>query len=312
MLRKLTRLGRLYPANGRRRHVGENEAKISYLVTRKVRHGTAKTILLIHGAGMSARSWALQLQGLSASHQVLAMDLPGHGASDPISDASVESYADAACTLLATLDIGPVFVAGHSLGGSVALSLAARRPELVKGLVLISSCAKTSQSSGTFKTLLGSLPAAFGRMLFSSTARSFLFALGATNSAVQLALKDLRNCRPETVKKDMAAAEAMNLENVAQNLRSPTLILCGTSDIVTPLRLSEKLTELIPGAQLHVVDQAGHMLPLEAPERVNQEILAFVASVEEDEALQSGSVVRAAKRHIARLLVDRVRRLCRA
>ncbi|HEX9083100.1 MAG TPA: alpha/beta hydrolase [Gemmatimonadaceae bacterium] len=311
MLRKLTRLGGLYTANGRRRHVGERESKISFLAARKPRRGAAKTILLIHGAGMSARSWALQIQGLSPSHQVLAMDLPGHGASDPIAEGSIESYTDAACSLLTMLGIGPVFVAGHSLGGSVALALAARRPELVKGLVLISSCAKTPQSGGTFKALLGSLPAPFGRMLFSSTARSFLFALGANKTAVQLALRDLRNCRPETIRKDMAAAEAMNLENAAQDLRIPTLILCGTSDIVTPLRLSEKLTGLIPGAQLHVVDGAGHMLPLEAPERVNQEISEFVASVDEDKVRQTGSVVGAAKRHITRLLADRVRRFCR-
>ena len=312
MLRKLTRLGGLYDANGRRSHVGDKGGKISFLAARSPRRGVTKTILLIHGAGMSARSWALQLRGLSPSHQVLAMDLPGHGASDPIGEASVESYAEAASILLATLGIGPVFVAGHSLGGSVALALAAHRPELVKGLVLISSCAKTPQNSGTFKALLGSLPVPLRRMLFSSTARSFLFALGATNSAVQLALRDLRNCRPETVKKDMAAAEAMNLEDAAERLRTPTLILCGTSDIVTPLRLSEKLAGLIPGAQLHVVDQAGHMLPLEAPERVNQEIQDFVASVEQDRARQSGSVVGAAKQHIARLVADRVRRLCRS
>ena len=312
MLRKLTRLGALYNANGRRTHVGGKGSRISFLAARTPRRGVAKTILLIHGAGMSARSWALQLRGLSPSHQVLAMDLPGHGASDPIADASVESYAEAASTLLTTLGIGPVFVAGHSLGGSVAVMLAASRPDLVQGLVLISSCAKAPQSSGTFKALLGSLPVPFRRMLFSSTARSFLFALGATNSAVQLALRDLRNCRPETVRKDMAAAEAMNLEDMAKNLRTPALILCGSSDIVTPLRLSEKLNDLIPGARLHVVDQAGHMLPLEAPERVNQEIMEFVASVEEDQGHQSGSIVGAAKRHIARLVTARVRRLCRS
>ena len=311
MLRKLTRLGALYNANGRRTHVGGKGSRISFLAARTPRRGVAKTILLIHGAGMSARSWALQLRGLSPGYQVLAMDLPGHGASDPIADASVERYAESASTLLTTLGIGPVFVAGHSLGGSVGLVLAANRPELVKGLVLISSCARTPQNSGAFKALLGSLPVPFRRMLFSSTARSFLFALGATNSAVQLALRDLRNCRPETVRKDMAAAEAMNLEDMAQRLRTPTLILCGTSDIVTPLRLSEKLNDLIPGARLHVVDQAGHMLPLEAPERVNQEIMAFVAGVEEDKARQSGSVVAVAKRHIARLVADRIRRLCR-
>src|SRR5580765_2899257 len=146
MLGKLTRLGALYNANGQRTHVGEKGSKISFLAARSPRRGAAKTILLIHGAGMSARSWALQLRGLSPSHQVLAMDLPGYGASDPIADASVESYAEAASTLLTTLGIGPVFVAGHSLGGSVALVLAASRPELVKGLVLISSCAKAPQN----------------------------------------------------------------------------------------------------------------------------------------------------------------------
>jgi len=308
MLRRLTRI---YEAHGRRRHVGEKGSEISFLVARKRRSRAARTLLLIHGAGMSARSWALQLRGLSANLQVLALDLPGHGASDPIAEASVERYVDATHVLLHALDTGPVFVAGHSLGGSVALALAARQPELVKGLVLISSCAKIPRNSGTFQTLLGSLPLPFRRMIFSSTARSFLFALGATNSAIQMALRDLRNCRPETIKKDMAAAEAMNLEDVAPSLRTPTLILCGTSDIVTPLRLSERLADLIPGARLHVIDQAGHMLPLEAPEHVNQEILEFVESVEKD-SRQSVSLVATARRHIARLLADGVRRLRRA
>jgi pimeloyl-ACP methyl ester carboxylesterase len=211
MLKKLTRLGKLYETNGWRRRVGEKGSKISFLASRNSRSGAAQTILLIHGAGMSARSWTHQLLGLSASLQVLAIDLPGHGASDPITDASLNGYTDAVCALLTSLGVGPVFVAGHSLGGSVALALAARRPELVKGLVLLSSCAKAPQHSGAFKTLLGSLPLPIRRMMFFSSARSFLFALGAPNNAVQLALKDLHRCRPETVRKDMAAAQAMDL-----------------------------------------------------------------------------------------------------
>jgi len=53
----------------------------------------------------------------------------------------------------------------------------------------------------------------------------------------------------------------MDLEEAARGIRVPTLVLCGTSDIITPLRLSEKLTQLIPGSRLNVVDKAGHMLP---------------------------------------------------
>ncbi len=312
MFKKLTRIGRLYEANGRRRHVGANGSKISFLMARSPPSRAAETILLIHGAGMSARSWTHQLRGLSPSLRVLAMDLPGHGASDPIAESSLKSYTDTACTLLISLGVGPVFVAGHSLGGSVALALAAHRPELVKGLVLVSSCAKAPQHSGAFKALLGSLPLPIRRMMFFSTARSFLFALGAHNNAVQLALKDLHNCRPETVRKDMAVAAAMDLEETAQRVRTPTLVLCGTSDMVTPLRLSEKLTDLIPGSRLNVVDKAGHMLPLEAPERVNEEILEFVSGVEEDKARQSASVVRAVKRRVVQLLVDRIRAFYRS
>jgi len=312
MFKKLSRLGRLYETNGRRRHVGEKGSEISFLIARSPAKGAAQTILLIHGAGMSARSWTQQLRGLSPSLQVLAIDLPGHGASDPITESSLSGYTDAACTLLTTLGVGPVFVAGHSLGGSVALALAAHRPELVKGLVLMSSCAKAPQHSGALKALLGSLPSPIHRMMFFSSARSFLFALGAANNAVHLALKDLHNCRPETVRKDMAAAQAMDLEEAAQRVRIPTLVLCGTSDMVTPLRVSEKLIDLIPGSRLSVVDNAGHMLPLEAPERVNEEILAFVAGVEEDKARRSTSLGRAAKRRVVRLLVDKVRAFYRS
>jgi len=307
MLKKLTRPGRSLQTNGQRRHVGESGSRISFLIARSPSSRAPQTILLIHGAGMSARSWTQQLRGLSASHRVLAMDLPGHGASDAVAESSLSSYADAACTLLTTLGIGPVFVAGHSLGGSVALALAEHRPELVKGLVLMSSCVRAPLHSGAFKALLGALPSPIHRMMFFSSARSFLFALGAPNRAVRLALRDLHNCRPETVRKDMAAAQAMNLEEAARSVRIPTLVLCGTSDMITPLRLSEKLTSLIPSSRLSVVDNAGHMLPLEASERVNQEILEFVASVEEDKTRQSISLQHVAKRRVVARIVDRMR-----
>jgi pimeloyl-ACP methyl ester carboxylesterase len=305
MLGKLTRLGALYNANGQRTHVGEKGSKISFLAARSPRRGVAKTILLIHGAGMSARSWALQLRGLSPGCQVLAMDLPGHGASDPIADASVERYAESASTLLTTWD-RTVFVAGHSLGGSVGLVAAIVRAGEGPRLDLELRKDATEQRCG--KALLGCCRCPSAGCCFRPREKFPVFALGPPTapSSSRSGTSQL----PPRDGQDMAA-EAMNLDDIAQNLRTPTLILCGTSDIVTPLRLSEKLNDLIPGARLHVVDQAGHMLPLEAPERVNQEIMEFVAGVEEDKARQSGSVVGAAKRHIGRLVADRIRRLCR-
>jgi pimeloyl-ACP methyl ester carboxylesterase len=261
-----------------RRFVGSIRARTSYLTVRS-KPTTDEAILLIHGAGMSACSWTNQLRGLAPGLRVVAMDLPGHGASDAKPDAGLEDYADAASRLIDALGVGPVFVAGHSLGGAVALTLAARRPDQVKALILISTCAKLSKYSAAMDTLLGYVPQTLRSMVFFSTARSTLFSIGASNRAIQQGLKDLRSCPPETIRRDIAAAKAMDLEEVAQKVRVPTLILCGTADVLTPVATSHRLAALIPGSRIHLVNGAGHMLPLEAPERVDREILEFVESV---------------------------------
>jgi pimeloyl-ACP methyl ester carboxylesterase len=260
---------------------------------------------------MSARSWTNQLQGLAPALAVMAIDLPGHGESDPASEATVESYADAAAGLLDALGAGPVVVAGHSLGGAVAVALAARHPELVKALVLISSCAKLPANNGRFERLLSTLPAPIRRFVFFSASKKALFSPGAPIRGVQLGLKDLRSCPPETVRKDVAAAQAMDLEAAAHGLRVPALILCGTQDRLTPVALSEQLRDLIPDSRLQLVERAGHMLPLEAPERVNQEILDFVESVVERKMCRPVLPGHATRRALVRRFIDKVWALCR-
>jgi len=296
-------------ASGVRRFVGPDGARVSYLTAESPQARIGQTILLIHGAGMSARSWTDQLRGLAHALRVLAIDLPGHGESEPIPEATVEAYADAARRLLDTLGTRPVFVAGHSLGGAVGLALAARYPEMVKGLVLVSSCAKLPERNGALEGLLQSLPGPIRRILFFSMARRILFPLGASNRAVRLGMAELRACRPEAIGKDVAAARAMNLEGAAQGLRVPTLILCGTRDMLTPVALSQRLNDLIPASRLHLVEGAGHMLPLEASEPVNHEILDFAESVVENKPrrrLPGGTT-----RSIVRRLFDSARALWR-
>src|SRR5207302_123526 len=179
-----------------RQFVGPDGCRVSYLT---VRHPAAgPTILLIHGSGVSAGYWVDQLLGLGRALRVVAIDLPGHGASDPIEGASVERYAEATAHFLELLGAGPVIVAGHSLGGAVAIALAARH---------------------------------------------------------------------------------MDLTDQAPRLGVPTLLLCGSRDRLTPPALSEQLSVLIPRARLRTIEGAGHMLLLEVPERVNQEILTFARSI---------------------------------
>lgn len=235
--------------------------------------------MLIHGSGMTARSWVNQLQSRPDALRLIALDLPGHGESDPAPGASVEEYAAAVGDFLIALDCRPVIVIGHSLGGSVAIALAARRPALVRGLVLIASCVKLPLVDRVGERLVACLPGPLRRLLFFSMAKKVLFAPGAPADAIAIAMRELRACRPETIASDVGAARSMDLTTQAAALDVPTLVLAGSRDRLTTPALAERLSALIRGSRLTIVDGVGHMIPLEAPERVNREIVTFVDSL---------------------------------
>jgi len=294
-----------------RRSVVSDGKRISYLATEGEGSDSDPAILLIHGSGVSARSWTAQLEGLGQGLRVLAIDLPGHGDSDPMPEATLQAYADAARALVEILRLGPVFVAGHSLGGAVAVALAGRYPNMVKGLILLSTCAKLPETDSSLEGLLWYLPGPIRKIVFFSMAKKILFAPGARGRAIQVGMEEIRACRPETILKDVAAAKRMDLGEVARGLRVPALILCGSRDKLTPPALSERLNDLIPSSRLLVLEGAGHMLPLEAPERVNRQILEFVGSQEGFGPRRLRHPVSEIQPSILRRLLERVKRLLR-
>jgi pimeloyl-ACP methyl ester carboxylesterase len=254
---------------------------------------------------MSARSWLNQLQGL----RMIAIDLPGHGESDPAPGASIEEYADAVADFLGALGSGPVVVVGHSLGGSIAIALAARRPDLVRGLVLIASCVKLPLVDSVGERLVASVPGPLRRLFFFSMAKRVLFAPEAPADAVTVTMQELRACRPETILHDVRAARAMDLTEQASGLDVPALVLAGSRDRLTPPALAERLSALIRRSRLRIVDGAGHMLPLEAPERVNREIATFVEA--RGAPPPSPAPVDTRARPLLRHLLDRLARVAR-
>ena len=269
-----------------------------------------RTALLIHGSGMSARSWVNQLNGRPPALRMIAVDLPGHGESDPIPAASVEDYAAIVGDVLVALECGPVVVVGHSLGGSIAIALAARRPALVRGLVLIASCVRLPLIDSVGERLVAYLPGPLRRLLFFSMARRVLFAPDAAAAAIATAMRDLRACRPETLAADVRVARAMDLTEPAAALDVPTLVLTGERDRLTTPALAERLSALIRRSRLAIVDGVGHMLPLEAPERINREIAAFVESLTEPPPASPAVVERSPS--LARRVHEWLTRLTRA
>jgi 3-oxoadipate enol-lactonase len=260
-----------------RRFLTIDGRRISYLSVD--RSQAWPTLVFVHGSGVSARCWSDQLGALSRTARVVAFDLPAHGESDELPSAGLAQYADVVADGLDALGAWPAIAIGHSLGGAVAITLAARRAADVCGLVLISSCARLPATSTSVQWFWASLPASLRRVLFFLTAKDVLFAAGASPAAVALGMQELRACRPETLAADVAIARAMDLTEVAGALRVPTLIMCGSRDRVTPLALSRELHATIAGSRLEIVDGPGHMLLIEAAGVVNRAIAAFAREI---------------------------------
>ncbi|WP_406648553.1 alpha/beta hydrolase [Aliisedimentitalea scapharcae] len=100
--------------------------------------GQGAPVLLIHGVGMQSAAWGPQMDALSATHRVIALDMPGHGGSDPVAaDADLPVFVAWLDAVLTALGLGPVNLAGHSMGAMIAGGYAACHPDKVARVALL-------------------------------------------------------------------------------------------------------------------------------------------------------------------------------
>ena len=100
--------------------------------------GRGRPVVLVHGLGHSLQAWSRVAPALARRHRVLAVDLPGFGRSEASPKRPLlDGYADTVASWLEAAAGGPATLAGHSMGGSAAAHLAAARPDLASGLVLV-------------------------------------------------------------------------------------------------------------------------------------------------------------------------------
>lgn len=236
----------------------------------------APTLLCIHGAGGTHQHWGRQLQGLAPDLDVVAIDLPGHGRSAGAGHAEIAAYGATVLAALDVLGLEQVWVAGHSMGGAVALWLALTAAKRVTGLVLIGSGARLPVPAATLTGLRDDPQATLqliGGQLFGSHAPADLRERGIA-TFIQ---NDL-----QVVHGDLAACNAFDVRTQLAAIGCPTLVVCGDEDRMVPLRFSQSLARSIAGAQLVTVRGAGHMVMLEQPAPVNQAIAAFIFQYRND------------------------------
>lgn len=256
-----------------------------------------ETVVLIHGLGSNLALWRETIPALSEDFRVLALDLPGYGLSgkDDV-PATMDFFADTVVQFMDAHGVDRAHVVGLSMGGQIALTLALTHPERLHRLALFSPAGIetfTDQQGLALKNVY--------------TPRSILAAPEATlrqNIAMNFATYDserfgwlLEQRLVLTALPDVEAYAAANARSVAGMLdgpvkhrlgevAAPTLVLYGAADALIPnpmlnphlttADVAEEAAERIPGATLHLIEDAGHLPQLEQPEVVNAHLLAFL------------------------------------
>jgi pimeloyl-ACP methyl ester carboxylesterase len=231
-------------------------------------------LVLLHGIGSAAGSWARLLAALDPAITAFAWDAPGYGDSAPLAAQSpgADDYAARLASVLDALAAERVVLAGHSLGALFAGRFAATRPARVAALALLSPAAGGRVPAG------GALPAAMqarlddlarlGPAAFAAARASRLLARPAEQAEVLADVtRVMAAVRPAGYAQAVRALAAGDLVADAARIAAPTLIAVGAEDRVTPPAQATSIhAALRRPAGLHVVPACGHALPQEVPE----------------------------------------------
>jgi pimeloyl-ACP methyl ester carboxylesterase len=236
-------------------------------------------VLLLHGFGADRLSWLLTQREAASFGRTAALDLPGHGQSDPeVGEGSVADFADLTARFVETQFDEPVHMVGHSLGGAIAIDLAHRRPDLVASLFLLAPAGVGSGIDPDFLAAVTGMEtleqasAVLGRLV---TRARLISPQMTTRALAQIS-------QPGT--RDALRKVAGNLVDVHRRLAPavsalaasplPKALVWGDSDTINPLA-ADGAASL--GAALHVVEGAGHLPHIEGNAEVNALLRAFLA-----------------------------------
>ena len=244
--------------------------------------GSGQPLFLLHGNAGAAGVWQKVIPRLADSYRVVAYDRRGFGSSTKREDGDVSprAYATELVRLLDALNVERAHVAGLSFGGMVAQCFALDFPDRLDGLVLVGTTADRT-GRNVEKTLADhervGWPLA-ARRLASSWFRADADPADI-DEAHAIALKTTLQMYARTVK----ALGDFDIRSHIEKIRAPTLVVIGEDDMTLPMPFSEFLKDTIPGAQLSVISDCAHLVPVEQPSEFCDAIRSFLSAVDASE-----------------------------
>lgn len=247
--------------------------------------GDGPPLVILHGLFGQARNWASIAKGLADRRRVIALDLRNHGASPWADDMSYPAMAEDVAAAIEALPEGRAELAGHSMGGKVAMALALTRPELVERLV-VADIAPVSYQRGSLLPFVDAMAA-----VDPSTAGNRKEVDAALEGAVadpgirQFLLSNLTRGDDGAFRWTLnlaAIRAAMPLltgwPGVAGRYDGPTLVLAGAKSDYVSADSEPAIRELFPHAEIQRIPEAGHWIHAEAPRATLDALRRFLTA----------------------------------
>lgn len=256
-------------------------AGTSYLAT-----GEGHPVVLIHGVGLNKEMWGGQVVGLMPHYRVIAYDMLGHGASPrPAADTGLLGYAEQLHELLEHLGLPQASVIGFSMGGLVARAFALHFPQQLSGLVVLNSVFNRSaeQRAGVIARTAQAAEHGPDANAAEALSRWFSREYQAANPAQIAAIRTIlaeNDPQGYLTTYTLFATQDMYRADDLGNITAPTLIATGELDPGSTPEMARQLASRIPGAEVAILAEQRHMMPVESPRLVNQVLLEFLRKAE--------------------------------
>ena len=234
--------------------------------------GTPSLIFLHYFAGSSA-SWSEVMTQLQETTHCIAPDLPGFGESQPIAERTVEAVAVVIAEMIHQLDLQHYILIGHSMGGKVALALASTQPPGLQSLILLAPSPPTPEPIAVSER--SHLLQTYGIRSAAEETAHKITAQDLSQSAFDRVVQDNLRSSQEAWQAWLECGSRQDISSTMTTITVPVLVIVGAEDSVIPQALlQQEVVNSIANAQLVVVPNAGHLLPLEAPQAIVELIQA--------------------------------------
>jgi pimeloyl-ACP methyl ester carboxylesterase len=235
--------------------------------------GVGPLVILIHGVGLRAEAWGAQIDALSHTCRVIAVDMPGHGVSNAL--APWAKLADFTDTFAAALN-EPAVVIGHSFGAMIALDLAIRHPKLVNGVAALNAIYRRDTAAQS--AVMARANSLDGKTVADPTETLDRW-FGTVSSPQREACDNwLRATDPSGYRNAYHVFATQNgpTDSDLAAILCPTLFLTGAQEPNSTPAMSQQMAALVPNGRAEIIEDAAHMLPMTHAAQVNEILTDFV------------------------------------